>query len=126
MNVSRAAATAAVLGGLVWLVSAVLGWGQDVNPIVYVVGLVWFLVALMGLGYGLVAKAPVWLRAVVTVATPLLGYGVWFTISDAFTSDYLPVLVAGLLQLAVGGVVLARSRPAEPVPAPVRGRRAAR
>ena len=126
MNVSRAAAMAAVLGGLVWLVAAALDWGQDVNPIVYTIGLVWFLVALMGLGYGLVDKAPVWLRAVVSVATPLLGYGVWFTISDAFTSNYLPVRAAGLLLVAIGGVVLARSRSAEPVEARVRGRRAAR
>ena len=126
MNVSRTAAMAAVLGGLVWLVAAALDWGQDVNPVVYTVGLVWFLVALMGLGYGLVDKAPMWLRAVVSVATPLLGYGVWFTISDAFSSNYLPVLVAGLLLVAVGGLVLARSRRAEPAEAPVRGRRAAR
>ena len=126
MNVSRAAAMAAVLGGLVWLVAAGLDWGQDVNPIVYTVGLIWFLVALMGLGYGLVEKAPVWLRVVVSVATPLLGYGVWFTISDAFSSNYLPVLAAGLLLVAIGGVVLARSRSSEPVEAPVRGRRAAR
>jgi len=110
----------------VWLVAAALDWGQDVNPVVYTVGLVWFLVALMGLGYGLVDKAPVWLRAVVSVATPLLGYGVWFTISDAFSSNYLPVLVAGLVLVAVGGLVLARSRRTEPVEAPVRGRRAAR
>ena len=126
MNVSRAAAMAAVLGGLVWLVAAALDWGQDVNPIVYTIGLVWFLVALMGIGYGLVDKAPVWLRAVVSVATPLLGYGVWFTISDAFASNYLPVLAAGLLLVAIGGLVLVRGRSAEPVAAPVRGRRAAR
>jgi hypothetical protein len=68
----------------------------------------------------------VWLRAVVSVATPLLGYGVWFTISDAFTSNYLPVLAAGLLLVATGGLVLTRSRGAKPVSAPVRGRRAAR
>ena len=126
MNVSRTAAMAAVLGGLVWLVAAALDWGQDVNPVVYTIGLVWFLVALLGLGYGLVDKAPVWLRAVVSVATPLLGYGVWFTISDAFASNYLPVLAAGLLLVAIGGLVLVRSRSAEPVAAPVRGRRAAR
>ena len=126
MNVSRTAAMAAVLGGLVWLVAAALDWGQDVNPVVYTIGLVWFLVALMGLGYGLVDKAPVWLRAVVSVANPLLGYGVWFTISDAFASNYLPVLAAGLLLVAIGGLVLVRGRSAELVAAPVRGRRAAR
>ena len=62
----------------------------------------------------------------VSVATPLLGYGVWFTVDDAFTSSYLPVLVAGLLLAGVGGLVLARGRDAAPVDAPVRGRRAAR
>jgi hypothetical protein len=125
MNVSRAAATAAVVAGLVWLAAAALGWGEDVNPVPYAVGLVCLLVALTGLGYGLVDRAPVWLRAVVSVATPLLGYGVWFTLSDAFTSSYLPVVVAGLLLVATGGLVLARGRDAEPVQA-VRGRRAAR
>jgi hypothetical protein len=80
----------------------------------------------MGLGYRLVDHAPVWLRAVVTVATPLLGYGVWFTVRDAFTSDYLPVLLAGLLMVGIGGLVLARTRSAVPAKAPVRGRRAAR
>jgi hypothetical protein len=126
MNVSRAASVAAVLGGLVWLVAALLDWGQDPNPVAYTVGLVWFLLALAGMGYALVDHAPVWLRAVVSVATPLLGYGVWFTIDDAFTSSYLPVLVGSLLLLGTGGTVLARSRPATPVDAPVRGRRAAR
>ena len=41
---------AAVLGGLVWLVAGVLGWGQDVNVVVYIVGLVCYLLGLMGLG----------------------------------------------------------------------------
>ena len=126
MNVTRAAAIAAVLGGLVWLVAAALDWGHDVNPVVYTIGLVSFLLALMGMGYALVDKAPVWLRAVVTVATPLLGYGVWFTVADAFTSDFLPVLVGGMLLVAVGGLALSRSRAVTPPPAPVRGRRAAR
>src|SRR6478736_10531041 len=126
MNVSRAAAAAAVLGGLVWLVAGLLDWGQDVNAVASTVGLVCYLLGLMGLGYRLVDHAPVWLRAVVTVATPLLGYGVWFTVDDAFTSSYLPVLVAGLLLVGIGGLVLARSRDAAPVDAPVRGRRAAR
>src|SRR6478735_7857713 len=102
MNVSRAAAVAAVLGGLVWIVAAVVDWGQDVNPVVSTVGLVWFLLALAGVGYSLVDQAPVWLRVVVSVATPLLGYGVWSTVVDAFTDSALPVLVSGLVMLALG------------------------
>jgi len=43
MNVSRAAAIAAVLGGLAWVVSGLLAWGQDVNVSIYTVGLVCFL-----------------------------------------------------------------------------------
>jgi hypothetical protein len=126
MNVSRAAAVAAVLGGLVWIVAAVVDWGQDVNPVVSTVGLVWFLLALAGVGYSLVAQAPVWLRAVVTVATPLLGYGIWFTVVDAFADSALPVLVSGLVLLALGAVALVRGREAPPADSPVHGRRAAR
>ena len=126
MSVSRAAAVAAVLGGLVWMVSAVVDWGRDVNPVVSTVGLVWFVLALVGTGYSLVAHAPVWLRAVVSVATPLLGYGVRFTLLDAFRASSLPVLLSGLLMLAAGGLTLARARDAGPVDAPVHGRRAAR
>ena len=126
MNVSRAAAIAAVLGGLVWIVAAVVDWGQDVNPVVSTVGLLWFLLALAGVGYSLVDHAPVWLRAVVTVATALLGYGVWFTVVDAFTDTALPVLVSGLVMLALGAVTLVRGREAPQADAPVHGRRAAR
>ena len=126
MNVSRAAAAAAVLGGLVWVVAAVVDLGQDVNPVASAVGLVGFLLALAGVGYSLVDRAPLWLRAVVTIATPLLGYGVWFTIVDAFTHSALPVLVSGLVMLAVGGFILLRDRGSVPAETPVRGRRAAR
>ena len=125
MNVSRAATVAAVLGGLVWVVAAVLDLGQDVNPVAAAVGLLGFLLALAGVGYSLVDRAPLWLRAVVTIATPLLGYGVWFTIVDAFTGSALPVLVSGLVLLAVGGFILLRDRGSVPAE-PVRGRRAAR
>jgi hypothetical protein len=126
MNVSRAAAAAAVLGGLVWIVAAVVDWGQNVNPVVSTVGLLWFLLALAGMGYSLVHHAPLWLRVVVSVATPLLGYGVWFTLLDAFDRSALPVLLSGLVLLVVGGSALVRGRAAEPVEASARGRRAAR
>lgn len=125
MFVTRAAAVAAVLGGLVWVVAAVLDWGAGVDPVAYLVGLGGFLLALAGLGYTLVDHAPVWLRAIVLVATPVLGYAVWITVADAFDNDSLPVLGAGVALLLAGGAALAR-RSRKPVQAPVRGHRAAR
>jgi hypothetical protein len=125
MNPTRAAALAAVLGGLVWVVAALVDWGENANPVVYGVGLVWFLLALAAMGYVLVEKAPVWLRAVVCVATPALGYAVWATVREAFDTDHLPMLVAGLGMLAVGALTVARSRSAA-VEQPVHGHRATR
>jgi hypothetical protein len=125
MNATRAAALAAVLGGLVWVIAALLDWQQDVHPVAYAAGLVWLLVSLAALGYALVEKAPVWLRAIVCVATPALGYAVWFTVRDAFDTDWLPVLVAALLMLGIGAVTLVRSRP-EAAAQPVHPHRAVR
>jgi hypothetical protein len=126
MDASRAASVAALLSGLVWVVAGVLDWGGDVNPVVYSVGLVGLVIAFAAFGYTLVDHAPVWLRAVVSVATPALAYMVWVAISDAFASDYLPVLAAGAVLVLVGVVGLARGRAERAVAAPVRGRRAAR
>ena len=126
MDASRAAFGAALLSGLVWVVAGALAWGGDVNPLVYAVGLVGFVVAFAAFGYTLVDHAPVWLRSVVSVATPALAYMVWIAVSDPFASDYLPALVAGLALLVVGAVGLARGRSERIAAAPVRGRRAAR
>ncbi|MGN6129122.1 MAG: hypothetical protein ACTHOK_02150 [Nocardioidaceae bacterium] len=124
MSASRVASGAAALGGIGWVAGAALGWGSDAPAALYLVGLLLALLALAALGYSLVATAPVWLRAVVTVATPALGYMVWVTVRDAFAHDYVPVAVAGLLLLAAGGVGLSRRDQAPP--AVTRGRRAAR
>lgn len=126
MDASRAAFGAALLSGLVWVVAGALAWGGDVNSLVYAVGLVGFVVAFAAFGYTLVDHAPVWLRAVVSVATPALAYMVWIAVSDPFASDYLPVLAAGLALLVVGAVGLVRGRAERIAAAPVRGRRAAR
>jgi hypothetical protein len=75
-------------------------------------------------GYALVATAPVWLRLIVMVATPALGYMIWITLRAAFTTDHVPVLVVGVGMVAAGLIGLGRARPAPQ--APVRGRRAAR
>ena len=125
MNLTRAAAGAAVLGGLVWVAAAVVAWGEDVNPVAGALGAVLFLLTFGAIGYSLVDRAPVWLRAVVCVATPALAYAVWITVEAGFATDHLPVLVAGLVLLGGGGLALARTR-SEPVEVPVRGRRAAR
>ncbi len=115
----------AALAGIAWVVGAVLGWGGDTPAGLYLLGLLLAVLALAAFGYSLVATAPVWLRAVVTVAAPALGYMVWVTVRDAFAHDHLPVVVAGVLLLAVGGVGLTRRRDQAP-PAVTRGRRAAR
>ena len=125
MNLTRATAGAAVPGGLVWVAAAVVAWGEDVNPVAGALGAVLFLLTFGAIGYSLVDRAPVWLRAVVCVATPALAYAVWITVEAGFATDHLPLLVAGLVLLAGGGLALARTR-GEPVEVPVRGRRAAR
>jgi len=126
MNATRTASIAAVLGGLVWVAAALMDWGGDVSDVGYLVGLCCLLVAFAGAGYALVDHAPVWLRLVVSLATPALGFVVWFTIEDAVASNSTVVLGAGLLALVAGFVGFRRSpaRPAEPT---VRGgHRAAR
>ena len=105
--------------------SAELGWGDQAEDISYIVRLVLFVDWLALGGYALVATAPVWLRAVVTVATPALGYVVWSTVLASVDLDYLPVLVAGVVMLVAGAIGLGRAgqRPsADPEP-PTRGRR---
>jgi hypothetical protein len=132
MTVSRVGAVAAVLGGLAWIVAGALAWGEDaLDRPLYVTGLVLLVVAFAALGYALVATAPVWLRAVVTVATPALGTMVWLILRDSL-ADPVAAVTGGALLLVGGGVALARggaksarsARDAPPPPA--RGRRAAR
>lgn len=129
MSASRWGSVAALLGGLAWVVSAALGWGVDPEQVSYLVGLVLLVAALAGAGYSLVATAPVWLRAVVTLATPALGFMVWLVVLDSVAADYVAVVLAGVVLLVAGGIGIGRSarrpREARPEP-PVRGRRAAR
>ena len=129
MSVSRWGSVAALLGGLAWVVSAVLGWGEDPEQVSYLVGLVLLVVALAAAGYSLVATAPVWLRAVVTLATPALGFTVWLVVLDSVSTGSVAVALAGVVLLVGGGIGMGRTsgrtREERPEP-PVRGRRAAR
>lgn len=130
MTVSRLGSIAAVLGGVSWIVAAVLAWGEDeLGAALYLVGLALLVAAFAALGYALVATAPVWLRAVVTLATPALGAMVWLIIVDAIPQVYVAAVVGGVLLLVGGGIGLSQANgpgsSAAPPP-PKRGRRAAR
>jgi hypothetical protein len=135
------------VGGAGWLLKVFLIWGNGgentgSGPVgyMYLVGWVAFAVALGAAGYTLVERAPVWLRGVVAVATPLLVLMVWQLMDQGIKSVYpgsswlrdeLSVVIAGVIALVMGMWGFGRHRPyeeeADPTPPPpVRGRRAAR
>lgn len=128
MSASRWGSIAALLGGVAWVASAVLGWGGEQEQASYLAGLALVVVALAFGGYALVATAPVWLRAVVALATPALGFSVWLVVMDSVTPGYLPVVIGGVVLIVAGGIGLGRGaqRDEKPEPPPTRGRRAAR
>ena len=123
MSVSRLGSIAAVVGGVVWIIAALLAWGEDeLGTALYVVGFVLLVAAFAALGYALVATAPVWLRAVVTLATPALGAMVWLIIKDAIPQAYVAAVVGGVLLLVGGGIALSQSSgPSRAEPTPPRG-----
>jgi hypothetical protein len=125
MNASRLASFLATVAGLLWIVAGVAGWGTDAEGKLYLLGLGAFVLAMAATGYALVARAPVWLRAIVTIATPALGYMVWVTVRAAFSAGYLPVLGAGVL-LVVGGAIGLTQAPTPKAQPVTRGRRALR
>lgn len=145
MDPRRIASIAAVLGGVVWLARVGLvaaGTAAGVADVLLVLGLGLLVVALAAAGYTLVETAPVWLRAVVALATPLLVMMVWQLLdqgikaawdADGWLRDEATRLLAAVLALVLGGWGFRRRPPARDVgatqaepPAPVRGRRAAR
>jgi hypothetical protein len=138
MTSTRAASVAAVLGGVGWLGRVTLIWANGGDSTdrglvgaMFVVGLLGVVVALALAGYALVRTAPVWLRAVVTVAVPVLVLMVWQVLDPAIKAVYtdegwlrdeLIIILAALVAL-VGGVwglvgtqPLTPERPAPPAP----------
>lgn len=117
----------ALLGGLVWIGAAFMASDGDLNQPLYWAAIALMVVAFAGMGYALVATAPIWLRGVVGIATPLLGAMVWWIVWDSLSATPAGI-VTGVLLLVGGGVGLARSGGHEPAPpaAHARGRRAAR
>ena len=131
MSVSRLGSIAAVLGGVAWIVAALLAWGEDeLGAALYLMGFALLVAAFAALGYALVSTAPVWLRAVVTLATPALGAMVWLIIKDAIPQAYVAAVVGGVLLVVGGGIGLSQADgpAASEEPPPPRGghRRATR
>ena len=127
MTVSRLGSIAAVLGGAAWIVAALLAWGDDeLGAPLYLVGFVLLVAAFASLGYALVATAPVWLRAVVTLATPALGAMVWLILQDAIPQAYVAAVVGGVLLVVGGGIGLSQASPPTAQTPPRGGHRAAR
>ncbi len=120
---------AAILVGVAWLASTLLDWGAPPIREAYLVGLALFVLCLAAFGYSLVATGPIWLRAVVALATPALGAMVWLSVIETLSTDHVAVLGAGIVLLVTGAIGLARSRRGRSRPGharPVHGRRAAR
>ncbi len=150
MDPRRIASTAAVIGGGGWLLKVFLIWGNGgentgTGPVGYLslIGWVAFALALGAAGYTLVERAPVWLRGVVALATPMLVLMVWELLDQVVKSVYpgtswlrdeVSVIIAGVIAVLMGLWGFGRHRPYEDYeeeheeqpPAPVRGRRAAR
>jgi hypothetical protein len=139
MNPRIIASFAAVVGGASWVVKAFvvgLGGGSgagDMATIGYLGGLAMLVISLAAAGYRLVETAPVWLRAVVTLAVPLLVLAVWEVVrdgllaasSDGWLRGELPTLLGGSVAVVLGLWGLGRRRPARAVEAGD-GRRAVR
>jgi hypothetical protein len=142
MNPRIIASLAAVVGGVGWVTKGVLvgvGAGpgaEELASLAYLGGLVLLVTALAAAGYRLVETAPVWLRAVVTVAVPLLVLAVWELVRDGLQAvnpaegwlrAELPALLGGSLAVVLGlwGVRRRRADRADRV-AEADGRRAAR
>jgi len=143
MNVNKVGYIAALVGGAVWSAKVALIWGNGgqntsdgLVAVAYFLGLAALLVAFLAAGYSVVTTAPIWLRAVVSIAVPLLGW-VLFTImddavkgvysSEGWLRDELAILITASMALVVGvvGVVgVIRSRDSEPRAPHVGGHRA--
>lgn len=144
MDPRRIASIAAVVGGASWLLEVVLTWSDGSSGpagMLFYVGLVALAVALGAGGYTLVETAPLWLRAVVVVATPALVLMVWQMVDAALEAMFsdegsrgaeASVLIAAVFALVLGGWGFTRHRDPETAATIARarqrpgGRRAAR
>lgn len=109
MPPAKLAASAALLGGVLWILHAVLGGGSDPLPATLrFVGLACLLLASAAFGSTLVKSNAVAMRVVVALASALLVLSMIeaFRVSDTPWYDGAWGAVAALL----GGIALLRSR----------------
>ena len=130
MTANRVASVAGILGGLLWLVKAGLIWGnggtntdEGIVAVFYLAGLLVLAVAALAAGYAVVTTAPIWLRALVSVATLALFWILFSVIDsaahavysgDGWLDDELGIVVTAVLALLAGLIALARRDPATP------------
>ena len=140
MSVSKIGFIAAALGGAVWLVKVALIWnnggtntGDGLVAVAFFIGFAGLLVALMAGGYSVVATAPIWLRAVVSVCATLLGLMLFTIMDDAvkgvysnegWLRDEIGILITASLALFVGVLGVVRSPEPQPKAPPAGGHRA--
>lgn len=109
MPVGKLSATAALLGGVLWIVHALLGGGNDPLPsTLHFVGLAFVLVASAVFGSSLVKSDALGMRVVVGLASGLLALSLIeaFRPADSPWYDGFWGVVAGVM----GGVALLRGR----------------
>lgn len=115
MRLRALACVSGFVGGVIWLVRALLS--GDVVDTLYWVGLVLLFVALVGLGVGLVSKGALWLQAIVGLAFPLL---VW-SVVEVLHADGDGVVVDAVVGVAIAAtcvVALVRLRGTDRPPKP--------
>ncbi|QZY28744.1 hypothetical protein [Nocardioides coralli] len=130
MNLRVLASSAAVVGGLCWLVRWVVdltagdpGWGG----VAHWVGLGLLAVAVAVVGAGLVSRSALWLWVIVALAAPLLAWSVYAVVRGDGEGTTLDG-VLGIVALLAGAAGLVRGRGERESEAPRQrpGRRAAR
>ena len=109
MNPLRLAGILGVLAAVVLAVGAALALGGDDLLVLPVLGYAAAVLALAALGHTLVARAPGWLKAVVTVAVPVLAAMVWVLVVLA-VSRGTSLALAAVAMLAIGVPVLVAGR----------------
>ena len=130
---SKIAALAAILAGLVWGAAAVLSWGDsglgDTSTLIWWAGVGLIALSTGLIGYEAARKSPVWLRLICLFGAAALGASILSSVDVDLKQAPTIVVGLGAVALVVGLIglfVSPRKSGADEPDAPVHGRRAAR